>query len=68
MRYHLPSSRLSPGRLRAAAAVSLCLATGLLILAACGGNDSTPPAPQGTLVLGPQETCNRDLATAPPDV
>ncbi|HET9476444.1 MAG TPA: integrin alpha, partial [Dehalococcoidia bacterium] len=47
---------------------SLCLATGLLILAACGGNDSTPPAPQGTLVLGPQETCNRDLATAPPDV
>ena len=46
----------------------VALALGLAILAACGGDDGAPTVPEGTLVLGPQETCSRDLAAAPPDV
>ena len=45
------------------------IGAGALIIAACGGSSGgAPPAPQSTLVLGPQASCDRDLSASPPDV
>jgi hypothetical protein len=47
-------------------------ALALVLVAACGGDDHNGSRAAGTpappLVLGPQNTCDRDLATTPPDV
>ncbi|HSP56455.1 MAG TPA: hypothetical protein VLS25_12810 [Dehalococcoidia bacterium] len=41
----------------------------LALIAACGGSSAKQPTtPRSTLVLGPQETCDRDLAETPADV
>ena len=44
------------------------IAAFLLLFCAGCGSGKAPAVPAGTLVLGPQETCDRDLAKSPPDV
>ncbi len=62
----IPSRFLSPFKPYLCASFVLAA---LALLAACGGSSDKPSArPESTLVLGPQETCERDLATTPADV
>lgn len=52
-----------------AAALAAALLLAFAFGGACGGNGDNPrPIPAATLVLGPQEACDRDLAAAPADV